>query len=543
MVRWRSLLFPGLSIALLVGPAAPSAPAAADDEQVLRIGNGAEPATLDPQVADGMPDRQILYDLSEGLVTVGKSGEVVPGQAERWSVSADGLTYRFTLRTGLEWSDGTPVTAEDFAWSWRRAVAPPTGSKHAALYAPIRNAEAIASGAQPDPQALGVRTVDRRTFEVTLKAPTGYFLKLIGHSAFMPAYRPAVERYGAQASRPGNLVTNGAFMLAEWTPQSRIVAIRNPHYWDAANVAPARIEYLPITDQAEELRRYRAGGLDVTNEVPADQLELIRKEMPAELRIAPILAICYLGFDLTQPPFHEAPKLRNAPKLREAINLAIDREALVGKIAKTGEQPAYGWVPPGIAGYRPQSFPWKDWSVPARVARARELFREAGFDLDRPLTVELSYETGENRKRIMVAVAVMLRQVLGMNVVPENQEPETFAEMHRQKKLTQMFSGSWIADYADANSFAELLRSNSELDDPGYASADYDRLVQTAAVTVDPERRAALLEEAERLVLRDLPIVPLLTYTRKRLVKPDVLGFDINILGFAYAKHVRIAGR
>jgi len=524
----RRCLLVLLTFVLLAGPTHA-------EEQVLRLGNGSEPATLDPALAELNPDLQILHDLFEGLVTIGPSGEALPGQAESWTISPDGMTYRFTLRPGLTWSNGAPLTAEDFAWSWRRMVDPRTGSKYAFPFYPIVNAERIVTGAEPDPNALGVRALDDRTFEVRLKAPTGFFLKLIGAPGFMPAYRPAVERYGAQYARPGNLVSNGAFMLAEWTPQSRIVAVPNPHYRDAGAVKLDKVEYLPIENQNEELKRYRAGELDETYEVPSDQMDFIRAELPNDLRIAPYLGTYYLGFNLTRPPF------KDNPKLRAAINLVIDREAIVNRITKAGEIPAYGWVPPGLEGYANQSFDWKDEPMAARIARARQLYAEAGYGPEKPLTVELRYNTSENHKKIMIAVAGMLKQALGIQVQLVNQEFKVFVEARTSRRETQLFRDGWTADYPDANNFAELLLTHSGLNDSAYANPAYDELVHEAQLTVEPGARNELLAQAERLVLRDLPLAPIYTYTQKRLVKPYVRGFTLNVLGFYYTKDVSLA--
>ena len=510
------------------------APAVQADEQVLRLGNGSEPATLDPALAELTPDLQILHDLSEGLIVISQGGEALPGQAESWTVSPDGMTYTFTLRPGLAWSNGAPLTAEDFAWSWRRTVDPRTGSKYSFSFYPILNAERIVTGAEPDPNKLGVRAIDDRTFEVRLKAPTGFFLKLLGEPAFSPAYRPAVEKFGPLYTRPGNLVSNGAFGLAEWTPQSRIVLVRNPHYWDAAAVALDKVEYFPIENQNEELKRYRAGQLDLTVDVPSDQIDFIRAELAPDVHIAPLTGTYYLGFNLTRPPF------KDNLKLRQAIDLVIDREAIVTKITRTGEIPAYGWVPPGIAGYANQSFDWKDEPMAARIARARQLYAEAGYGPDKPLTVELRYNTSENHKKIMIAIAGMLKQALGIQVHLVNQEFKVFMEARKAKLETALFRDGWTADYPDANNFAEVLVTGAGLNDPGYANPAYDDLVHRAQLTIDPAERNALLAAAERLVLQDEPLAPIFTYTMKHLVKPYVHGLEPNILNFYYSKPVRL---
>lgn len=503
------------------------------EEQILRVGNGSEPETLDPALCELNPDLQILHELSEGLVTIGPSGEALPGQAESWTVSDDGLIYRFTLRPGLAWSNGAPLTAEDFAWSWRRTVDPKTGSKYAFPYYPIQNAEEIVNG-KAAPETLGVQAIDARTLEVHLKAPTGFFLKLTGLPQFSPAYRPAVEQFGNQYTRPGNLIGNGAFVLVEWTPQSRLVAAKNPHYWNAASVKLDKIEYFPIENQNEELKRYRAGELDETFDVPSDQLDFVRAQLPAELRITPFMGTYYLGFNLTRPPF------KDNLKLRQAINLAIDRETIVSKITKAGELPAYGWVPPGIEGYEGQDFDWKTMPMADRIVRARQLYAEAGYGPGKPLSIELRYNTSENHKKIMIAIASMLKQALGIQVTLVNQEFKVFVSARKDKRETELFRDGWTADYPDANNFAELLLSGAGLNDTGYASPAYDALVHQAQLTVDPAARNTLLEQAERQVLQDEPMAPIFTYTLKRLVKPYVKGYAVNVLGFYYARLVSL---
>jgi len=535
MLRPRAAFGLGMAFALLTMTSTLALAQELAETQVLRIGNGTEPSTLDPQISEGVSDSHLERDLYEGLVIVDKDGTVTPGQAESWSLSPDGTTYTFKLRAGLKWSDGTPLTAEDFAYSWRRAVDPATGSAYSFLYYPIKNAEDIANAANKDLNALGVRAVDPRTFEVTLKSPTGYFLKLISHARFLPVNRASIEKYGNQFTRAGNLVTNGAFMLKEWSPQARIVIVKNPNYWDAGSVKLSEVDYFPIENQNEELKRYRAGELDVTYEVPSDQVDFIRKDLPDELKIAPYLGSYYMGFNLEQPPF------KDNPKLREALNLVIDREAIVTKITKTGEQPAYSWVPPGIAGYQSQTVEWKDWPMAQRIAKAKELYKEAGYGPDKPLNLEIMYNTSENHKKIMIAIASMMKQALGVNVTLINEEFKVFLETRKQKKRTQLFRAGWIADYADPNTFAELLQSDAGLNDMGYNNPEYDKLVKTAAVTVDPEKRIQMLQDAEKLVVRDLPMMPIYDYVSKRLIKPYVQGFDINILGYYYSKNVSIA--
>ncbi len=534
MLKSRAIGFGILCVLLtpMPGPVAAAEPAAAS---TLRIGNSSEPQSLDPAKSENVQDANIERDLFEGLTSLDKEGRVVAAAAASWTISPDGLVYTFKLRPGLKWSNGEKLTAEDFAWTWRRAIDPATGSNYAFLYSPIKNADAITDHRIADPAALGVKALDAETLEVTLESPTGYFLAQLAHPIFGPLYRPVVEKFGPQFTRAGNLVSNGAYMLKEWTPQSRIVLVRNPNYWGATAVKLGEVTYLPIENQNEEFKRYRADELDITADVPGDQVEFIRQTLGAELHLAPYLGSYYLGLNLSRPPF------RDNPKLREAVNLVIDREAIVNKILRTGELPAYSWVPPGLPGYEPQYLPWKEMAMADRVARAKQLYQEAGYGPANPLRIELRYNTSENHKKIMIAVAAMLRQTLGIETTLVNEEFKVFLQNRNEKKLTQMFRGGWIADYADPNSFAQILLSDSGLNDTGYASPAYDKLVKTAAQTVDPVQRMHLLEEAERLVLVDLPVIPLYDYVKKQMVKPYIVGFNPNILGYYYSKDISIA--
>jgi oligopeptide transport system substrate-binding protein len=500
------------------------------ESQVLRLGNGAEPATLDPQISEANSDADVQRDLFEGLVILGKDSQPAPGVAESWSISPDGKVYTFKLRDNAKWSNGDPVTAEDFVWTWRRAVDPATGSKYAFVCYPIKNAEAIAAGQDKDVTSLGVRAIDPHTLEVTLKAPTGYFLSAITHHVFLPVNRANAEKFGNQYTRAGNLVSNGAFILKEWTPQSRIVVVKNPEYWDAAHVRLSEVDFFPIENQNEELKRYRAGELDATFDVPADQVEFIRQTLPNELQITPWLGNYYYGFNLEQPPF------KDNLKLRQAVSLVIDRKAITDQILKTGEQPLYSWVPPGIPGYRSQNVSFIDMPMDQRIAEAKKLYQEAGYGPDKPLSIELRYNTSENHKKVAIAVASMLSKNLGIKVSLVNSEFKVFLEERKRKKVTQLFRDAWIADYADPNSFAEIMQSDAGLNDMGYNNPEYDRLIKSASVTVAPEERMKLLEAAEQLIIADAAIAPIYSYVKKVMVKPYVVGFTPNIIGYTFGK-------
>ncbi len=501
-------------------------------EQVLRKGNGAEPETLDPHRAEGVPAANILRDLYEGLTIEAPNGEVIPGAAESWTVSADSRVYTFRLRAAARWSNGDPVTAEDFVYGLRRSADPATLSEYSAILYPIENAEAVTRGELP-PAALGVRAIDARTLEIRLHSPTPYLLGLLNHASTYPVHRPSVEQHGDRFARAGNLVGNGAYRLAEWQVQSHIRLVRNAYYWDDADTVIDEVWYYPLENKDAELKRYRAGELDWTEDLPSRQIAWVKQNLPDELVIAPYLGSYVYGFNVTRPPF------KDNLALRKALALAIDREVLTDKISAAGEIPSYSWVPP-VTGYTGQQPEWAGWTQAEREAEAQRLYAEAGYSAAAPLRTQLLYNTDDNHKRLAAAIAAMWKSVLGVETELLNQEWKVFLQTRRRKETTEVFRYGWIGDYDDAFSFTELLRSAYGLNDMGYASPQYDALVEQASREGDPVRRRALLEEAERVLLADMPILPIYFYVSSRVVKPWVGGFQPNIMDHHYTKNFYI---
>lgn len=490
--------------------------------QVLRLGNGAEPPTLDPHRAEGVPESNILRDLYEGLTSEAPDGTIVPGSADSWTVSADGLRYLFSIRADARWSNGDPVTAYDFEYGLRRSVDPATLSRYSSVLFPIENAAAVVAGDLP-PEALGVRALDERRLEIRLNAPTPYLLGLLTHSTTYAVHRPGAGTQDERFARPGKLVSNGAYRLDEWVVQSHVRLRKNPNYWDAANTTIEEVWYYALENPDTELKRYRADEIDITSALPYQQLSWIRENLGDQLVVSPYLGSYYFGFNLTRPPF------RNAPGLRKALTLAIDRDILTTRIAGTGEIPAYNWVPP-VANYRSPVPEWADWSQVERNAEARRLYAAAGYSAENPLRIEILYNTNENHKRMSVAIASMWKQVLGVETSLVNQEWKVFLETRSQKADTEVFRSGWIADYNDAYSFAQLMHSANGQNDTGYANPVYDQLLERAARESDPETRAQYLEQAEAVLLEDVPVMPVYFYVSKHLVKPWVGGFTPNLM-------------
>ncbi|HIE55214.1 MAG TPA: peptide ABC transporter substrate-binding protein [Chromatiaceae bacterium] len=527
------VVFVSLLVSLSLQALAKPDPAQLASEQILHRGNGAEVQTLDPHKAEGVPSSNILRDLYEGLTIEAPDGRVTPGTAESWQVSDDGRVYTFHLRKNARWSNGDPLTAEDFVYSLRRSVDPATGSRYSQILAPILNAEAVIAGSKP-PEALAVEALDEHTLKITLKAPTPYFLGLLNHSSTYPVHRASIEKHGDRFSRPGKLISNGAYRLSEWVVQSHIRLDRNPYYWDNEETLIESVYFYPIEDQSTELKRYRAGELDITEAIPLQQFRWIKKHLASELRVSPYLGTYYFGYNLTRAPF------KDSLKLRRALSMAINREILTEKITSMGEKPLYSWVPEGILGYNPARLDYADWPHSKRIAEARRLYAEAGYTRDNPLTVEIRYNTSENHKKVAIAIAAMWKQALGVRVKLVNEEWKVFLENRKQKRLTQAFRAGWIGDYNDPYTFMEILHSRHGLNDSAYRNPEYDRLLEQAATESDPQERFALMQRAEALALSDHPVIPLYGYVSKHLVKPWVGNFTPNILDHHYTKHLYI---
>lgn len=508
-------------------------PAAVDVPlRVLKRGNGPEPDSLDPALARSDSAQTILRDLYEGLTRLDASGRPGPGVATRWEVSADGLTYTFHLRDDARWSNGDAVVAQDFIAGWRRVVIPVTGSPQAQLLAPLANAAAIIRGELPADR-LGASAPDDHTLIVTLEAPTPYLPWLLAHPCASPLHRPSLAKYGAAFSRVGNAVSNGAFVLNGWAVGAQVEVTRNHFWWkDHANHLDG-VQYVHIADPNDEYLRYRAGDLDVTYSLPQQHMTRIRRDHAGELRLGPQLGVYYYGFNLRKAPFGEQSGLRLA------LSMAIDRELLTRQITGLGEAPAYGWVPPGTVDYTPQRYVWASWPMEKRLAEARRLLAAAGYGPERPLELELRYNTGGSHQRIALVVAAMWKQHLGVRV---SLYPEEFKVLIQsiQAGKAQLFRGSWIGDYPDAYSFLQVLTGDFGVNQPRYRSADYDALVESAVRETDPVRRRELLESAERRLLADAPVIPLYFYVNKHLVNPRLHGWYDNVMNVVYSSDLSL---
>lgn len=487
---------------------------------ILNIHNGGDASSLDPHKVSGDWENRIVGDMFEGLVTEDRMAEPIPGQATSWTISDDGLVYTFTLRDGITWTDGTPVTAGDFVFAFQRLMDPENAADYAYLQYPIKNGEAINGGDITDLGELGVKAIDDKTLEITLEQPTPYFIGALTHYTAYPVPQHVVEEHGADWVQLENIVTNGAYKPVEWVPGSHVTTTKNETYYDAANVSIEGAKFFTLEDESAALKRYRAGEFDILTEFPTDQFEWMQENLPGQAQVAPFAGLYYYVINSSMAPFDNAD-------VRKALSMSINREVIGPQILGTGEIPAYSWVPPGMANYpNPAEVDWKDMPYGDKVAMAGELLAAAGYTQDSPLKLQLRYNTNENHKRIAVAIAAMWKAV-GVEVELYNTETKVHYD-ELQDGVLEVARAGWLADYNDADNFLNLLKSGVNYNYGGWSNAEFDALINEANATVDVEARAAMLRQAEELALAETAAIPIYYYLARNVVSPKVKGFENN---------------
>ncbi|GGB34533.1 peptide ABC transporter substrate-binding protein [Oceanisphaera marina] len=501
-------------------------------QQHLVKDNGAEPATLDPHKTEGVPGANVQRDLFEGLVTSGPNGETLPGVAERWETN-DNKRFVFHLRANAKWSNGEPVTARDFEYSFKRAIAPDTASPYAwYLEIPtIVNASAILKG-EKEPTTLGIKALDEHTLEIQLEQPVPYFVTMLSHTTTYPIYRPAVEQHGDNWTRPGNLVSNGAYTLSSWRVNEKIELVRNTHYWDNEHTVIDQVDYLPITSQNAAMNRFLAGELDLTNEIPIEHFKRLNKDHPESVSITGYVGTYYYTFNTQKPPFDDV-------RVRKALSYAIDRDIIARLVMGQGELPGYTLTPEIVDGFTPPRLDWANWTQAERNARALALLDEAGFNKQNPLKFELLYNTSENHKKVAVAVASMWKKTLGAEAELVNQEWKTYLDTKTQGNFDVARAG-WIADYNEASSMLDLQQTTHGNNDGKYSSLQYDELMKATRSIVDADARNAKYTQAEEILAADMPIAPIYQYVTARLVQQRLGGYPNNPLNNLYSKDMYI---
>ncbi|MEP7174652.1 MAG: peptide ABC transporter substrate-binding protein [Aestuariivirga sp.] len=491
-------------------------------EVVFNRGNSADPESLDPHKTSTVYEAHILRDLFMGLTIHNAKAEVEPGAAESWTISPDGKVYTFKLRAGATWSDGSPVTANDFVFSWQRVVDPATAAEYAYMLAPVVNAEDVTAG-KKKPDELGVKALDDMTFEVTLNAPTPYLLEMLTHQATYPVSKANVEKFGADFVKPGNLVSNGAYVLAEFVPNDHVKAVKNDKFYDAANVKIDTVNFIPTEDRSTAMKRFEAGELDSNDDIPTEQLTDLKAKFGDQVHLGPYLGTYYYVFKIKKAPWDNV-------KLRHAISEAIDRDYLAEKVWQNTMIPAYSFVPPGISGYETRTTEYAEMSQIDREDAAKKVLAELGYGPDKPLKMEIRYNTSENHKNSAVAIQEQLKP-LGIEVTLLNTDTKTHYGMLEQHGDFDIARAGWIADYKDPSNFLDLCKTGAGNNYAEYSDKEYDDLLAAGAAAPSPEERMKKLSDAEAIgVARDLCVVPLLYYGFHTVVSSKLKGWQDNVM-------------
>lgn len=504
------------------------------ENQVLHYANGDEPRSLDPHLTTGSPDNNIIMNLFEGLTSKHpRTLEPQPGVAESWTVSEDGKHYTFQLRKNAQWSNGDPVTADDFVFSWRRALTPTLPNQYAYMLFYIKNAQEYYEGTLNDFSEVGVRAVDPYTLEVELNHPTAFFLQLLDHHSMYPVHRKVIEQFGgiddpnSKWILPSNFVGNGPFVLSDWQVNKVISLQKSPTYWDRGKVKLKAAHFYPIDDQQAEERAFRSGMVHLTNtpQMDIEKVAYYKREYPAQLRITQTYASYYYELNTGVEPLDDV-------RVRKALAYAIDRSSIVNNVTKAGEVEAYSLVPPTSEGYSPQSYFQYD------PEEARRLLAEAGFPNGEGFpSLTILYNTHDNHRKVALAIQQMLKTALNINVQLENKEWKVYMAA-RDNLEHQVARAGWIADYLDPSNFFDILRSYSGNNRTNWGSERYDQIMEQVEASADPDQRNQLFETANRMLFEEMPIIPIYYYTDINLVSPAVKGWYDNVMHFHPLKEV-----
>lgn len=527
-----SILLPtllALSSASTMAAQVPSDVLLANEQHFVR-GNGAEPNTLDPTfVNSGVPGDIIVNDMFEGFVIENLDGQIIPGQAQDWRFSNGGKTVTFTLKQGLEWSNGSPITADDFVFAWQRAVNPKTGNNTSFVFktANVLNAEEIIAGNKA-PSELGIKALDPLTVEITLSKPTPYFMSLMSIKTFFPVPSQLVQEKGERWTRPENIATNGAYTLSEWVPNEYVKVERNPKYWDNGATVINGVTYLGLSSQNAELIRYQSGEIDMTNRVQLEYYQKLIQENPEQIKAQALLGSYVYSFNTRQAPFDNV-------KVRQALSMAVNREILVDKITGQGEPEAYSVTPNNIPNYQAPTSEFKQLDANQRLNQAKQLLNEAGYDQNNPLTFTLTYNTSENHKKIALAIASMWKP-LGVKVELENMEWKAYVAA--KSSGDYQLARSWaFGDYPEPSALLEGFTCGHTANESGYCNPKFDKLMQQASLITKQDERFKVYQQAEELLNESAAVIPLYHYNHTRLVRNTLKGLPINNpKGNIYAK-------
>lgn len=512
------------------GPSRPDCPAG---QVCIQAGNVSEPVTLDPHKSTGTWEDRIITSLLVGLTDADPKGEAAPAMAERWETSADGLVWTFYLRDAM-WSDGVPVTAEDFVFSLRRILDPKTASEYASLLYLIKNAEAVNEGKAPL-ESLGVRAVSPKVLEITLNHPAPYLPELAKHHTMFPVPKHVIDKVGEAWVQPGNYVSNGPYIVTDWKLGDYVRVVKNPRFYDAKNVCVDQVYFYPTPDATMAERRVLRGELDMNADIQSNRIAFLRERDPAYVRTHTYLGVTYLAFNAAVPAFKDK-------RVRVALNMAIDRDFITQKLLRGGQTAAYTFVPPGVAGYQAATPPaWAAWPLERRQAEARRLLAAAGYGPNNPLKIEIKHRNTPDPMLFMPAIQADWKEI-GVDASLAQNEAQIAYAAFRARDF-QVADAAWIADYNDAMSFLYLQQSTTGPQNYGdYRNPAYDALLAKADNEPDAKVRAGYLAEAEALMLDDAPVAPIYFYVNKNLVSPKVTGFVDNLVDQHRARYWCVSG-
>ncbi len=505
-----------------------------NEQGILHWGNGTEVADVDPQITTGVPEHHIIVSLFEGLVQKDpKTLEIIPASAESWEVSEDGTKYTFKIRDAAKWSDGAPLTAADYVYSYERALMPALGNQYAYSLFVIENAEAFYKGEIDDFSQVGVKALDEKTLEIQLKAPVPYFLKLLDHYSMFAVPKQAIEKHGAMDergtkwTRAENFVGNGPFTIKEWTPNKIFIVEKNPLYWDAENVSLNEIHFYPVELATTEERMFRAGQLHITNDVPTEKFADYKNNQPELLETHSYYGTYFYRLNTDNPALQD-------PRIRKALSMSIDRKLITERVTKSGQYPAYALTPPDEYGYQPEA------RLEFNPERARELLAEAGYPGGEGMPpLELMYNTLESHKMIALAVQQMWKNELGIDITLQNQEWKVYLDRERTQNY-QVSRAAWIGDYLDPSTFLEMFVTDGGNNKTGWGNERYDELMSLASSIGDEDQRFAYFQEAEQILIDEMPIIPIYHYSYKHLVDPSLKGIYPNVMDHKPYKYMTL---
>ena len=489
----------------------------------LRIALSGEIPSLDPQLREDIVSTRVMYDLFAGLLDFDQQNRPIAGMAESWQISPDKKIYTFKLRKNLKFSDGSPITANDFVYSWQRLVDPKTGSTYNWLLDNVVNGKNIIEN-KMDKTKLGVTALNNLTFVVTLLNPDSAFLSKCTLPNLFVVSKNVIQKYGNEWTKPQNIVTSGAYILKEHVVNGYMNAIKNPFYYDAHNVKINEVVYFPYENINASIAAYTSGQIDLTFvSVPIDQYQSIKQKYKSQLNSVPQDSVYYYNLNMLQPEF------KNNLKLRMALSMAVDRNILTKEVLNTGQIPIYSVVSPTIehGKYKDVKYGWSSWSRKKQILTAQKLYKEAGYNKNKPFQSVILYNNSEVNKKIAISLVSMWQEVLGAKITLQNQEWKTFL-IDRRKGNYQISRDAWLADYDNVTFYTPLYQCGNIQNRSHYCNPQFNQLIDKALVTLDDKQQQQLYTEAFNIALNDYSTIPLFENTYQRLVKPYVKGLNLS---------------